>query len=117
MPNLLYKFLLYFFQLQSIFETHFNSDVKWVPCLCPVRKGEYQQQHQQQQQQQQPQQQQQHPQSQQPQPQQPQPQQPQPQQRPQYQQPQKPQQYGPSTQVPSDNDVARFYFSNHPVEA
>ncbi|KAL5236131.1 hypothetical protein ACI65C_003541 [Semiaphis heraclei] len=21
--------------LQSIFETHLNSDVKWVPCLCP----------------------------------------------------------------------------------
>ncbi|KAF0758631.1 RNA polymerase II degradation factor 1-like, partial [Aphis craccivora] len=94
--------------LQSIFETHFNSDVKWVPCLCPVRKGEYQQQHQQPQQQQQ---------QQQPQSQQPQPQQPQPQQRPQYQQPQKSQQYGPSTQAPSDNDVARFYFSNYPVEA
>ncbi|XP_027849233.2 activating signal cointegrator 1 complex subunit 2 homolog isoform X1 [Aphis gossypii] len=92
-------------KLQSIFETHFSSDVKWVPCLCPVRKGEHQQQHQQPQQQQQPQ------------SQQPQPQQPQPQQRPQYQQPQKPQQYGPSTQAPSDNDVARFYFSNHPVEA
>ncbi|XP_025202356.1 general transcriptional corepressor ssn6-like isoform X1 [Melanaphis sacchari] len=81
-------------KLQSIFETHFNSDVKWVPCLCPVRKGEHLQKHQQQQQKQP---------------------QPQPQQRPQQQQ-----QYGSSTQSPSDhsnNDVPRFIFSNYPIEA
>jgi len=89
---------LAFFQLQSIIETHFNSDIKWVPCLCPVRKGENVQQHHQQQQQQ-----------------------PQPQQH--HQQPQK---SGPSyypsstTEAQSDlsnNDVPRFIFANYPIEA
>ncbi|XP_022166678.1 uncharacterized protein LOC111031155 isoform X1 [Myzus persicae] len=83
-------------KLQSIFETHFNSDVKWVPCLCPVRKGGNVQQHHQQQPQSQPQ---------------------------QHQQQQK---YGASyyssstTQAPSDlsnNDVPRFIFANYPIEA
>ncbi|KAL4092263.1 hypothetical protein QTP88_026792 [Uroleucon formosanum] len=103
-------------KLHSIFETHFNPDIKWVPCLCPVRKGENIQQHHhhQQQQQQQPQQHQQKPQQHQQQPQQPQQHQ---------QQPQKsgPSYYPSSTAEAlsdlSSNDVPRFIFANYPIEA
>ncbi|XP_025408722.1 ras-interacting protein RIP3-like [Sipha flava] len=35
-------------KLQSILESNKNSNVKWVPCLCPIRKNEQQQQQQQQ---------------------------------------------------------------------
>ncbi|XP_050438568.1 uncharacterized protein LOC126844420 [Adelges cooleyi] len=28
-------------KLQSVLESHHNSEVKWVPCLCPVKKGEH----------------------------------------------------------------------------
>ncbi|XP_015367930.1 PREDICTED: uncharacterized protein LOC107164579 [Diuraphis noxia] len=82
-------------KLQSIFETHLNSDVKWVPCLCPVRKGENAKHHHQQQQ-------------------------PQPQQQQQQQQKYGTSYYSSTTaQTPSDfsnNDVPRFIFSNYPIE-